>query len=115
MNCCSHFSFDLETPVKENNPFPALTGYFISRKHACYFSNYLGFPVGFMINEQRHLLVEDKNVYLLREATIRTWLYMNPKLMLNVLISGSKEPTLEFKSKNQTMYTYMNIDKFTLV
>ena len=62
-----------------------------------------------MINEQRHLLVED----LLREATIRTWLYMNPKIMLNVLISGSKEPTLEFKSKNQTTYTYMNIDKFT--
>lgn len=45
VNCCSHFSSDLETPVKENNPFPVLTGYFISRKHACYFSpgNCLGF------------------------------------------------------------------------
>lgn len=48
-NCCSHFSFDLETPVKENSPFPVPTGYVISRKHACYLrpGDRLGFAFGF--------------------------------------------------------------------
>ena len=167
VNCCSCFSFDLETPVKENNPFPALTGYFISRKHACYFSNCLGPPVGSMISEQCHLLVYGESISLLRraaacsrlfvcmhaqslrlclcgsvdcslpgscvpgilQASILEWvampssrrssqprysteppgkptcLYMNPKIMSNILISGTKRPTLAFKSKNQTTYS----------
>lgn len=69
VNCCSHFSFDLETPVKENNPFPVLTGYFISRKHACYFirGNCLGCGEWFVTCEQRHLLVVESNRHLLRE------------------------------------------------
>lgn len=38
VNCCSHLSFDLETPARENASLSVLAGYFISRKHACYFS-----------------------------------------------------------------------------
>ena len=51
--------------MKENNPFPALTGYFISRKHTCYFSNCLGAPVGSTVSEQCHLLVYGESIYLL--------------------------------------------------
>ena len=72
VNCCSCFSFDLETPVKENNPFPALTGYFISKKHACYFSNCLGAPAGSTISEQCHLLVYGESISSLRRAAACT-------------------------------------------
>ena len=62
--------------MKENNPFPALTGYFISRKHTCYFSNCLGAPVGSTISEQCHLLVYGESIYLLSRATTHTCLYV---------------------------------------
>lgn len=37
-SCCSHLSFDLEAPARENASLSVLAGYFISRTQACYSS-----------------------------------------------------------------------------
>lgn len=43
-----------------------------------------------------------------KKSYILTWLFMVPKVMLNVLISVSKESTLEFKSKKIELYRHIH-------